>query len=220
MSLSDPRGHSDPALSDPSQTHWSLYTSLYDSSYTAPIPVPLTRVAFDPDVELVWTADEKGRVSSYLGPELIKYTSFQAHSSPIRHLLPLRSGVLSLAADSVRLTNRRGLIQWSLSEPFGELYTATIAANKDELLVAGLQRDALLINLARGSLIRRIPCDGQVTMMHRADNLVLAGGPAGNISLRDLRSLEVQKSLQAHTGSMSDITMVDHVIATCGFSME
>ncbi|RKP14656.1 ubiquitin carboxyl-terminal hydrolase-domain-containing protein [Piptocephalis cylindrospora] len=215
MSLSDPQGQTDT-----DQAHWSLYTSLYDSSYTAPIPVPLTQVAFDPDVELVWTADEKGRIASYLGPELIRYSAFRAHASSVRHLQPLRSGVLSIAADSVRLTNRRGLAQWTVSEPFGELYTGCVAANKDEVVVTGLQRDALLLSMARGTIIRRTPCDGQITMMHRGDGYILGGGPSGHLSLRDIRTLKVEKTLQAHTGSMSDITMTGYTMATCGFSME
>ena len=38
----------------------------------------------------------QGHVTSYYGPEMQKYTSFQAHENEVRHLLTSDEGLLSL----------------------------------------------------------------------------------------------------------------------------
>jgi PAB-dependent poly(A)-specific ribonuclease subunit 2 len=59
----------------------------------------------------------KGRVMSFFGPDLQKYTSFKAHLSTegaIRQLLFNDRGVISIAAKSVHMSLRRGLAQWNI----------------------------------------------------------------------------------------------------------
>lgn len=60
----------------------------------------------------------KGRVTSFYGAELLKYTSFRAHGSgegPVKQLLVHEKGVISLAPRSVHLAVRRGLAQWHIT---------------------------------------------------------------------------------------------------------
>lgn len=56
----------------------------------------------------------KGRVTSHFGSGLHRYTSFRAHLNPVRQILVSDKGVISLCSNSVKLTNRRGLIKWAL----------------------------------------------------------------------------------------------------------
>ncbi|KAH0559634.1 hypothetical protein GP486_003847 [Trichoglossum hirsutum] len=61
---------------------------------------------------------DEGRVLSFFGPDLQKYTSFKAHSSTegaIRQLLFNDRGVISIAAKSVHMSLRRGLAQWNIA---------------------------------------------------------------------------------------------------------
>ena len=59
----------------------------------------------------------QGRITSFYGPELQKYTSYKGHSSqdgPVKQLLFCDKGVISVAPRSVHLSSRRGLTQWHL----------------------------------------------------------------------------------------------------------
>lgn len=60
----------------------------------------------------------QGRVCSFFGPELQRYTSYRAHPSPegpVKQLLFCDKGVLSISVRSVHLASRRGLTQWHLT---------------------------------------------------------------------------------------------------------
>lgn len=60
----------------------------------------------------------QGRVTSFYGPELQKYTSIQAHpenEGPVKQLLFHERGIISVAPKSVHLSSRRGLTQWHIA---------------------------------------------------------------------------------------------------------
>lgn len=60
--------------------------------------------------------DEQGRVMSFYGPELQKYTSYKGHASESVHqILFADKGVLSIASHSVHFASRRGPAQWHLA---------------------------------------------------------------------------------------------------------
>lgn len=59
----------------------------------------------------------KGRITSFSGHQIEKYTSLKAHpeaEGPVHQFLFNDRGVISLAAKSVHLTARRGLTQWHI----------------------------------------------------------------------------------------------------------
>lgn len=60
----------------------------------------------------------KGRVISYYGSDLQRYTSLQAHpvqEGPIKQFLIHEKGVISVSSQSVHLLSRRGLTLWHIS---------------------------------------------------------------------------------------------------------
>ena len=103
---------------------------LYDPKQTAPA------LAFDTQQDLLWVGNEsvsnslaihglpakvyhkQGRITSYYGPGLQRYTSLRAHPANegrVTNLLFHDRGVISLASKSVHLMSRRGLTQWHIS---------------------------------------------------------------------------------------------------------
>lgn len=74
-----------------------------------------TSVAFDTHEQLFWAGTQSGHMTSYYGPNFMKYTAFQAHHSEVREILPDTHGVLTLAPNQVRYTTKQGLKIFSTS---------------------------------------------------------------------------------------------------------
>ncbi|KAL8628272.1 hypothetical protein Q9189_006044 [Teloschistes chrysophthalmus] len=75
-------------------------------------------ISFDNQQELLWIGTQNGRVNSYYGPELQRYTSLQAHSREegrVSQFLFHDRGIISVASRSVHMMNRRCLTQWHIS---------------------------------------------------------------------------------------------------------
>lgn len=98
-------------------------------------PTSIGAILFDTQQDLLWIGTDsvslveqcgyrlgsdlrKGRIISYYGPELQRYTSLQAHPSaegPMKQFLSHDRGVISIASRSIHLMSRRGLTQWHIS---------------------------------------------------------------------------------------------------------
>lgn len=92
---------------------------------------------FDTSQELLWTGNDyvrptrrytqaqytiiltfcKGRVTSFVGSELQRYTSFKTHLSsegPVRQILVNDKGVIALGSNDVHMSHRRGAAIWHI----------------------------------------------------------------------------------------------------------
>lgn len=121
----------------------------------------------------------KGRIISYYGSELQRYTSLQAHPTqegPVKQFLFHEKGVISLASRSVHLISRRGLTQWHISfvkscpaKQSRTLLTqcselsmtdlqcmSFLSKNNGEILVAGCQRDMYKIDVDKGVIVQQV----------------------------------------------------------------
>ncbi|CAG8444214.1 7643_t:CDS:2, partial [Dentiscutata heterogama] len=176
----------------------------------------ITAIAFDPYQELLWTGNDKGRVISHFGDNLQRYTSFRSHLSQVRQLLVSDSGVISLSPDSIRMTNRRGLVS---NEDTTNLHCmAYTTIPNSEILAAGKQHNMLVINVARGSVVKKVESDNEIAVM-RKSRLVCCGATSGEVILRDPNTFRVEHRIRAHTGTISDIDTSGNLLLTCGFSV-
>lgn len=60
----------------------------------------------------------QGRVASFCGPSLERYTSYRGHAAaegPVKQFLFTEKGVLSISKQSVHYSIRRGITQWHLT---------------------------------------------------------------------------------------------------------
>ncbi|KAG4305310.1 hypothetical protein PORY_001480 [Pneumocystis oryctolagi] len=181
--------------------------------------VPITTSCFDGYYELVWVGNEKGRLTSYFGPELRRYTSVKAHTSPICSLISNERGIISLSSQNIRLTNRRGLSQWSLSDlNMVDLQCMTlISRTSSNILVGGLQTSMFLINVERGKIIDKL-YRKRNTVVIQHGRYICCGSSTGELSLLDPLNYKEVHSIQAHSGSFSDLDIQGNLILTCGFS--
>lgn len=108
------------------------------------MPTPVTSMTFDASQELLWTGNDyvwhesdscydgvdltetQGRVTSFYGTELQRYTSFKAHATtdgPVRQIMVTDKGVIVLGSKDVHMALRRGPPIWHIK--YGQLSKLT-----------------------------------------------------------------------------------------------
>ncbi|KAK2761711.1 poly(A)-specific ribonuclease [Arachnomyces sp. PD_36] len=202
----------------------------WDEVSRAAIPVPgphvlptvASTIAFDDEQELLWTGNEYGRVTSFYGPELQRYTSVRAHpvaEGAVRQLLFHERGVISISSKSIHLTSRRGLTQWHLSHPeMVDLRCMSFTAQVSRVLVAGCQKVMFVVDIEQGQVIEKVPTDFNYTIMKRS-RYICAATDNGYVNALSLTDFGVAKSWKAHGTAVNDIDARNDYLVTCGFSV-
>ncbi|TPX57736.1 hypothetical protein PhCBS80983_g03604 [Powellomyces hirtus] len=181
---------------------------------------PLSTITFDPLEELLWTGGENGNIASlYVDvDDVSRYTSFPAHASRVRKILLNDQGLFSIGGKNIRHTTRRGIMKWSIGVDGGHgPLSMSFTNTTSELLVSTSNRQMLLINLFRGSIIKQMDLDDDVTVMKQS-RLICCGTASGKVVVRDPRTLKTENYIQAHTGTISDLDISGNILITCGFS--
>ncbi|CAG8714765.1 16950_t:CDS:2, partial [Funneliformis caledonium] len=113
----------------------------------------ISAIAFDPNQELLWTGNDKGRIASLFGSGLHHYTSFRAHLAPVIQILVNDRDVISLSS-----ANRR-----DCNEDTTDLRCMTYTTMPDsEILAAGKQHNMLVINVARGTVVKKVESESEI----------------------------------------------------------
>ncbi|KAK9248628.1 ubiquitin carboxyl-terminal hydrolase-domain-containing protein [Lipomyces tetrasporus] len=179
----------------------------------------ISAVTFDTSQELLWTGDLNGRIASLAGPSLRKYTSYVGHTSPIQQILVNDRGVLSLDSDSLRMTQRRGIVRFNLKDEkkMKDLTCMSYTSRgTSEVVVAGQNPGLLRVNVDRGTVVNEVPSDDGFTVMRRGGRLICAGSTRGEVVLIDPVSLQIVRKIPAHSGGLADLDTHDNVLLTCG----
>ncbi|KAJ2956748.1 hypothetical protein NQZ79_g7424 [Umbelopsis isabellina] len=204
------------------ESHWTEVHRTCDNDPTK--AAPISSLVWDPYQDLLWTGNDKGRVTSYYARDgLQRYTSFKGQvDQQIRQILPNDRGVVNLSPTSLQMRNRRGLVKWNISnEDTRDLHCMTTSTlGNNELLVAGQQDDLLVVNVNLGTISRKVSGAMNTVVMKKASSsrLICCGSLGGEVTLRDPRSMKVEQRVQAHTGTLSDLEVSGNMMLTCGFS--
>ncbi|XTI82352.1 PAB-dependent poly(A)-specific ribonuclease subunit PAN2 [Cenococcum geophilum] len=186
-------------------------------------PTPVTTFAFDTSQELLWIGNDFGRVMSFYGPNLEKYTSYRAHPTAegaVQQLLFTEKGILSISKWSIHFAIRRGLTQWHLTnEAFKDLRCVNFTSKGTrEVLVAGCQDQMFKVDVEKGSITETLPATDNYTIMKRAGQYICAATSTGSVHMLDSGTLAVIKSWKAHAGSINDMDAKSDFLVTCGWS--
>ncbi|KAI5288331.1 poly(A)-specific ribonuclease [Ascosphaera aggregata] len=187
-----------------------------------PMPTVASTIAFDPQQELVWVGNDFGRICSFYGPELHRYTSTTAHprsEGPVQQLLFHNSGVVSLTAKSVHLTSRRGLTQWHLhTQDMEALQCMAFTTNPNRIIVAGLQSCMLVIDLEKGAVIETVKTQYRYTLLRKSRYLI-AATDKGFLNVISFADWRIVKTWKAHGTIINDMDTRNDLLVTCGLSL-
>ncbi|ORX47159.1 hypothetical protein DM01DRAFT_1293001 [Hesseltinella vesiculosa] len=200
----------------------SQWTEVHQLCDTNPSKIsPVSALCWDPYQELMWVGQDSGRVASYYGKGLQRYTSFKAGiDQQIRQIKATDRGVISLTPNSVQMRDRQGLVRWNISghEHMKDLHCMTTTIMNSELLVAGQQDHILVVNTARGVVTKSLEGASNIVVMRHLPRSICCGSMLGEVTLRDPRTMKVEQRIQAHTATMSDLDVSGNLLLTCGFS--
>ncbi|KAG9579648.1 hypothetical protein KCV04_g23456, partial [Aureobasidium melanogenum] len=157
---------------------------------------PISTFAFDSMQELLWAANEFGRITSFYGPELQRYTSYRGHApseGPVKQMLMCDRGVISITAKSVHLASRKGVTQWHFNQDDMKDLRCMAFTSKGvhEVLVAGCQETMYKIDVDKGVITSTLKADAPYTMMKRGGQYICAGTADGYVHFLDLINYKI-----------------------------
>jgi len=184
---------------------------------------PVTAVTFDNAQELLWTGNEYGRVTSFYGTDMQRYTSYRGHASSegsVKQLLVCDRGILSISANSIHLASRRGITQWHLTnnEMTDLRCMCFTLRGTSEVLVAGCQNQMFKVDVEKGLIIQTIPCDAAYTLVKRGVQHICAATADGIVHIMDPSTCNVLRIWKAHSGWINDMDVRSEILVTCGWS--
>ncbi|KAG9653830.1 hypothetical protein KCU64_g7625, partial [Aureobasidium melanogenum] len=184
---------------------------------------PISTFAFDSMQELLWAANEFGRITSFYGPELQRYTSYRGHApseGPVKQMLMCDRGVISITAKSVHLASRKGVTQWHFNQDDMKDLRCMAFTSKGvhEVLVAGCQETMYKIDVDKGVITSTLKADAPYTMMKRGGQYICAGTADGYVHFLDLINYKVARTWKAHSAFINDMDARSDVLVTCGWS--
>ncbi|XP_041365358.1 PAN2-PAN3 deadenylation complex catalytic subunit Pan2-like isoform X2 [Gigantopelta aegis] len=181
----------------------------------------VSTLTFDTRQELVWVGNTGGHVTSYYGIDMQKYTSFQVHATnDIRQILPLDSGILFLTKNSLRLSIRRGLsiLNYQGQESMQDMQ-CMMMTGPSAVLMGGHQAKAVEFDLTKGQEMNQFDIgEPGCAIFRQSARFICAGDTSGKVKLYDPNTMKAEHVLDAHSGTLSDFDVHEHLLVTCGFS--
>ncbi|NXI05928.1 PAN2 protein, partial [Pachycephala philippinensis] len=213
----DPEGVPLEGMAVPESVH--LMEGMYSELHTAvsEVGVPVSVAHFDLHEEMLWVGNHGGHATSFFGPTLERYSSFQVNSSDdIRQIQSLENGILFLTKTNLKYMSRGGLIIFDYLMDESEDMHSLLLTDNSTLLVAGLQNHVLEIDLNTVQETQKVSLHTFVLSPLRC-HCVICAVPS-QVSLRDLRTFVVEHEFDAYSGSLSDFDVHGNLLVTCGFS--
>ncbi|KAF9415411.1 hypothetical protein HW555_006938 [Spodoptera exigua] len=181
----------------------------------------VSAVVFDKFEELIWMGNQGGHVTSYYGPGMQKYTSFQVHESEeVRDIITVEQGIFALTKTTLRHQIRRGIPKRTFKSPNMTDMQCLFQVSATKLLMGGHQNKLIDLDLNRMTETA-IPIqeEGCAVLRSGGGSLVACGSANGMVALRDIRTpTTAEHTFRAHSACLSDLDMQGDLLITCGFT--
>uniref|UniRef100_A0A8C6WUL9 PAN2-PAN3 deadenylation complex catalytic subunit PAN2 n=1 Tax=Neogobius melanostomus TaxID=47308 RepID=A0A8C6WUL9_9GOBI len=204
----------------PEQVHLveGMFSELH--SAVSEVGIPVTAVHFDLQEEMLWMGNHRGHATSFFGPTMGRYSSFQAHASDdIRHIQSLETGVLFLSKNDLKCCTRGGLVMFDYPmEEAADMHSLLMTDNNTAIM-GGLQNYVVEVDLNTVQETQRFTVElPGVAIMRQTGRFFFCGHTSGKMTLRDLRTFKMEQEFDAFSGSLSDFDVHGNLLAACGFS--
>ncbi|XP_075977787.1 PAN2-PAN3 deadenylation complex catalytic subunit PAN2 isoform X2 [Anticarsia gemmatalis] len=181
----------------------------------------VSAVVFDKYEELIWMGNQGGHVTSYYGPAMQKYTSFQVHESEeVRDIITLEQGIYALTKSTLRHQIRRGIPKHTHKSANMIDMQCLYQVSTTKLLMGGHQDKLIDLDLTKMiETVIPIKEEGCAVLRSGGGSLVGCGSANGMVALRDIRSpVSAEHTFRAHSACLSDLDMQGDLLITCGFT--
>uniref|UniRef100_A0A672YGD5 Poly(A) specific ribonuclease subunit PAN2 n=1 Tax=Sphaeramia orbicularis TaxID=375764 RepID=A0A672YGD5_9TELE len=178
-------------------------------SAVSEVGIPVTATHFDLQEEMLWMGNHRGHVTSFFGPTMGRYSSFQVHATDdIRHIQSLETGVLFLSKIMFDYPMEEGADMHSL-----------LMTDNNTMLMGGLQNYVVEVDLSTVQETQKFTVEVPgVAIMRQTSRFFFCGHTSGKVTLRDLRTFKMEHEFDAFSGSLSDFDVHGNLLAACGFS--
>nr|CRZ24545.1 BMA-PANL-2 [Brugia malayi] len=198
------------------------FALLSTTSQNAALAHFITALTFDPYQELLWTGNNTGRVVSFYGAQLDKYTAFlSSTNSNIRALLASETVIFSLTSKRLRANRRQGISLFThMSDHMTDLTCMhRLSDVPHKLLLGGNQQQIIQFDVETQKEIRIVSVKQKNCLALRSNQKFLFSSDSeGNVTLRHLTTVDAIHALQAHQGSIADFDVCGNKLITCGYS--
>ncbi|XP_028168558.1 PAN2-PAN3 deadenylation complex catalytic subunit PAN2 [Ostrinia furnacalis] len=181
----------------------------------------VSAVVFDKFEELIWMGNQGGHVTSYYGPSMQKYTSFQVHESEeVRDIITVEQGIYALTKTALRHQIRRGIPKNTYRSDNMTDMQCLYQVSTTKLLMGGHQDKLLELDLTKmKDTVIPIQEEGCAVLRSGGGSLVACGSADGMVALRDIRTPKAaEHTFRAHSACLSDLDMQGDLLITCGFT--
>ncbi|VDK63140.1 unnamed protein product [Onchocerca ochengi] len=182
----------------------------------------ITALTFDPYQELLWSGNNMGRVVSFYGAQLDKYTAFLSEAnSNIRALLASETVIFSLTSKRLKANRRQGISLFTHTSDHMIDLTCMhrLPDVPHKLLLGGNQQQIIQFDVETQKEIRIVSVKQKNCLALRSNQKFLFSSDSeGNVTLRHLTTVDAIHALQAHQGSVADFDVCGNKLITCGYS--
>lgn len=177
--------------------------------------------AFDEQSDIVWVGDSAGSLSGFCGIQLTPYTRFAAHEYAVKRIISHPKGILSTDGHTLRMTNRRGLVVYSVdgnSHPqlAGIKNMALIGTN--ELLVAS-QAGLVKFDVIKQQAISTTPYKGDVKLLVSNKRYAALGNIDASIDIYEVKSDAIIARFQLNSTTLGDLDLKEQTLVASGLTM-
>lgn len=189
-------------------------------SAVSEVGIPVTAVHFDLQEEMLWMGNHRGHATSFFGPTMGRYSSFQVHASDdIRHIQSLETGVLFLSKNDLKCCTRGGLVMFDYPMEEGADMHSLLMTDNNTVIMGGLQNYVVEVDLNTVQETQKFTVEVPgVAIMRQTSRFFFCGHTSGKVTLRDLRTFKLEHEFDAFSGSLSDFDVHGNLLAACGFS--
>ncbi|XP_061629122.1 PAN2-PAN3 deadenylation complex catalytic subunit PAN2 isoform X2 [Phyllopteryx taeniolatus] len=206
------------AVPEPVHLMEGMFSELH--SVVSEVGVPVTATHFDVQEEMLWMGNHRGHATSFFGPTMGRYSSFQVQATDdIRHIQSLETGVLFLSKSNLKCCTRGGLVMFDYPMEEGADMHSLLMTNNNTLLMGGLQNYVAEVDLNTVQETQKFTVEVPgVAIMRQTSRFLFCGHTSGKVTLRDLRTFKTEHEFDAYSGSLSDFDVHGNLLAACGFS--